>query len=228
MSVVSKQKIKQPTSLALPEGVTKDEFTAILFDVIQVTKSHKWHSGDAIIEGEKRFGEDLVVQLRGEFFDGREEEDEQLERWVRVCRLIEPERRIRALSFSHHEAIATQEPFRQDELLKAAVDLRLTVKELRKMAKGEMFVDPETGHLIESADRVEQEIPSDQPTTNKADSAPNESIAPDRMEAMVEEAKQELCPTILRLERYLSALGALNDEFEDALQKMRQHGEVMR
>jgi len=103
------------------------------------------------------------------------------------------------------------DPPEQDRILELAVEHHLSSRDIRKMCKGELYVD-DNGNVIESADRIEQEQPTDK-------AAPN-------AEAAIAEARQQLNPTLNKLEGYLLMLG-YQGEHDAALAKLRQYGEML-
>ena len=197
------------TALSVPQNMRYEAFCESVAAHEYMGESVNWWIGDLLVFGYDKFGEDKTLQA----INATRKKPDTLSSYKWVAESIEPARRRQELSWSAHKEVAMLDPCEQDRMLQMAVDHHLSSREIRKMCKGELYID-DNGNVIESADRVPCE-----------DSAPNE-IPKDRKEAMIAEAKAELCPTILKLRAYLAVLGD-NGEFDAVLDRMQQYGEMM-
>jgi hypothetical protein len=93
-----------------------------------------WILGDGFVYGEGRFGE-----MFSQAIEDYSQESARNAMWV--ASRIEPVRRLTALSWSHHQQVASLEPREQDRLLALAAERKLSVTELRAAVR--LFREPE-------------------------------------------------------------------------------------
>ncbi len=141
------------TGLALPEGLSFDEWQAIGERLRVASAACLWWVGDWLAFGERRYGEAYAQAL-----DDTEWEYETLRAAKWVAEKIESVRR-RTLSWSHHKEVAALEAGDQDRLLDQAVAENWTRSELRAAARrvkhGEATVDEQ---FLKWAERVGAEF----------------------------------------------------------------------
>jgi hypothetical protein len=90
-----------PVSLALPQGLTYDQWRDTLLAYAKVGKAMQWWIGDALQYGEDRYGEEYA-QAASE--TGYSEESLRGFQWV--SSRIPPAVRRSTLSWSHHQVVA--------------------------------------------------------------------------------------------------------------------------
>lgn len=115
-------KVKMPIEEAMlfAEGLSK------------INRSIQFWWGDFLNYSEKTYGEDYA-QLVPEGI-----ETATLIKWKWVSDRIKPKIRQQDLTYSHHEEVAAiEDEAERESFLKKAVKENLTVRELRKMIKGE-------------------------------------------------------------------------------------------
>lgn len=103
-----------------------DGYAAILGWLGAMYKRIAWYTGDALLEGEQRFGE-AAFQVADAL--GMSERTMLNRRWV--CSRIPPVRRLPGLSFSHHESVAPLGPREQRRWLGEALREGWTREHLR-------------------------------------------------------------------------------------------------
>ena len=96
-----------------------------------MARSINWLIGDWIAYGEHHFGEKYAQAI-----DITGLEHQTLMNIVSVAKLVPPERRREALSWSHHQAIANVKADEQDEWLDRAEQEGMTVARLRSRLQG--------------------------------------------------------------------------------------------
>ena len=114
----------------LKSGTTFEEWQAqgaMLFDM-----AHKcpFLIGDWVTVGEAQWGEKYAQAL-----DSTKLRYETLRNYVWVCQQVELVRRQEKLTFSHHAAVASLPPEKQDEMLALAIAEGWSSKELRKAVR---------------------------------------------------------------------------------------------
>jgi hypothetical protein len=136
--------------LAVPRGVEVSEIglkiTAKLsYDawadmMKRVQRAHRsmlWILGDGFVYGEGRFG-----QLFSQAIEEHSEETARNAMWV--SSQVPPVRRLTALTWSHHQQVASLEPREQGRFLQEAVDHGWRVHELREAVKAfKLLLEPE-------------------------------------------------------------------------------------
>lgn len=115
-----------PTSLVLDPGIAFDEYLEVCAALGAIARGHQWWIGDALVDGEERFGEEFA-QGEGEL--GLEPRTAANYRWVAAS--VEASRRREDLSWSHHAEVARLAPADQRRMLKWAADTGATVRQLR-------------------------------------------------------------------------------------------------
>lgn len=113
-------------SLKLPEAMPEERYYEIVNALLRMGRSHQFWIGDALREGERRFGQHYTKRL-----DCTGYEAPTLRNFVRVARKVESSRRRDDLSFGHHDAVAAQEPEDQTRWLQRAVQNGWSVMQLR-------------------------------------------------------------------------------------------------
>jgi hypothetical protein len=121
------------TGLTLPSDMAVETWLAVGERLKLLERSVQWGIGDWLNYGERSYGE-MFSQALSEF----DFERQTLENWKYTALHVEASRRRETLSFSHHVEVASQEPERQVELLDGAECQGWTVRELRKVVKGEV------------------------------------------------------------------------------------------
>jgi hypothetical protein len=114
----------------LPKEQTFDEWLELGRNLASANKTLNWWIGDWWAAGSHRYGERARVAAEGIF--GRE--FQTLRNFASVCRSFETSRRRDTLSFNHHEAVASLEPAKADELLERAERDNWTVRDIRAEA----------------------------------------------------------------------------------------------
>ena len=204
------------TALKVPAGMNYDEFCQSLRTHEFLSESINWWLGDLLVMGTKAYGEDRVVQA----ISATRKKPDTLDSYRNVAERIEPARRRSELSWSAHREVCMLEPDEQDKKLSDAVEHHLSSRQLRKLVKGELFIE-ENGNVTESADRdVPQEPAPDQPTANETSSTSTD--LPTDPEARIEQARTELNDLLNKVQLYLTILGG---SFGDEISRMRQYGE---
>lgn len=132
--------IRTDTSLKITKRVQFAEWQAEFNKLDRTRAGHQWWIGDALNEGERRFPETWSQVIDPDEEDQRQENNpsETYQTYMRVACRIEPRRRLREVSWSHHQAVAYLESDEdQDYWLARARDERISVHKLRKLIKGE-------------------------------------------------------------------------------------------
>lgn len=124
--------------LDLPADISWAEWEALGDGLAHVERTLKWALGDWLLAGEARFGEAAygaapVVAL----FEAARE---TIRKAMWVCERIPPVRRRTALSFGHHDAVASLDPAVADELLDRAEAEKWTRAQLRAAVRDERAI----------------------------------------------------------------------------------------
>ena len=120
------------TGLTLPSDMAVGTWLAIGERLKLLERSVQWAIGDWLNYGETAYGEMFSQALSDLDF-----ERQTLENWKYTAGKVEVSRRRETLSFSHHAEVASQDPERQKELLEGAERQGWTVRDLRRVVKGE-------------------------------------------------------------------------------------------
>ena len=129
----------QPTEkgLTVDRDPTYAEWFAVGVELSRLYKSLQWVIGDFLNYGEAAFGESYA-QIYTLFEQGDVDAARQtLANWKSVAKLIPPDQRHPALSFSLHAAVASEEPERREALLQEAEERGYSVSALTARARGE-------------------------------------------------------------------------------------------
>jgi hypothetical protein len=140
----------KPTKLVIRGKMTAQEYAGLLATLGGMARNHQWWVGDALVDGEKRFGEDEYSQL----VESADLEPHTLTNYRWVAASVEPSRRREDLSWSHHAEVARLAPETQTLMLAEAVERSWGVRELREavairypQSGREPETPPETGQL---------------------------------------------------------------------------------
>lgn len=116
-----------PTGLRFPAGrMPFDSWRETLRGLGAMAHGHQWWIGDALVEGERQYGEEAA---QGEHDLGIPAQTQLNWRWV--ASRIELSRRREELTWSHHAEVARLDPDTQDALLERAIEESLGVRQLR-------------------------------------------------------------------------------------------------
>lgn len=123
--------------LAIPKGVevseiglkitarlSYDQWADMMKGIQRAHRSMLWILGDGFVYGEGKFGEAFSQAI-----EDYSRESARNAMWVSAR--VDPVRRITALSWSHHQQVASLPADEQDKFLRAAVEKHLSVHELR-------------------------------------------------------------------------------------------------
>ncbi len=124
--VVPQTEYLQPAALALPEGLSFEEWQDVGRFLEQTNGAVQWWLGDWLNYGEAAYGEKYAQAL-----DAERWEYGALRNMAYVAGRVEMSRRRDNLSFSHHAEVASLDPDVQDRLLGAAAEKGLTRQGLR-------------------------------------------------------------------------------------------------
>lgn len=116
----------KPTCLVIPAELTIDEYVALLRSLGAIVHGHQWWGGDALVEGERRYGDDFA-----QYADELGVEPHTLTNWRWVADSVKPSRRREDLSWSHHAEVARLDPKDQRAALAHAAKQELNVRQLR-------------------------------------------------------------------------------------------------
>lgn len=116
----------KPTQLVIPAEMTIDEYVALLRSLGAIVHGHQWWGGDALVEGERRYGDDFA-----QYADELGVEPHTLTNWRWVADSVKPSRRREDLSWSHHAEVARLDPKAQKAALAHAAKEGLNVRQLR-------------------------------------------------------------------------------------------------
>jgi len=118
------------THLELTDTPVWDQAVRITRNLDVMGRNVQWWWGDWLNLCEEIFGEKYAQLIPDVGWDPK-----TLQNWKWVASRITPVRRLAALSWSHHEAVAGLEPDQQDNLLAQAEVERWTVREIRGAAR---------------------------------------------------------------------------------------------
>lgn len=104
----------------------------------QIGRASSWWAGDWLTYGERHFGEQYAqgVSVLGY-------SNNTIRNWQWVCERVPINRRVSALGFAHHQAVAALEPDEQDAMLADAWANGWSVAELKRQIKGDPDPVPE-------------------------------------------------------------------------------------
>lgn len=138
-------------ALSLPKEQTFDEWLEFGRNLANANKTLNWWIGDWWAAGSHRYGERAKVAAEGIF--GRE--FQTLANLASVCRSFESSRRREVLSFNHHEAVASLEPAKADELLERAERDGWTVRDIRAEAAAVRSAPAGVPREVQSRESIE-------------------------------------------------------------------------
>lgn len=116
----------EPTRLVIPTNLTLDEFVGLLRSLGGIARGHQWWVGDALVEGEKRYGEEIAQHA-----EELNLEPHTLTNWRWVADSIKSSRRREDLTWSHHAEVARLPAKDQTTALAKAAKESWTVRQLR-------------------------------------------------------------------------------------------------
>ena len=144
--------IRTDVSLRITRRVKFDQWKEE-FDKLDRTRAgHQWWIGDALNEGERLFPEEWSQAIDPNEEDARQQDNpsETYQTYMRVACRIPARRRLREVSWSHHQVVAYLESDEEQDYWLARVrdeQPRISVHKLRKLIKGEkdaeLEVDPD-------------------------------------------------------------------------------------
>ncbi len=120
-----------PVSLTLPARLDAKVYARVCTVLGDVSRGVQWWAGDALVYGERTYGEDQFSQLAESL--GYTADALTALRWV--SDRIEAARRRPKLSWSHHREVAALTPREQDRWLARAEAATWTRAQLRKAIK---------------------------------------------------------------------------------------------
>lgn len=120
-------------SYSAPTDISFDDWSADVYLLGRFQARIPFHLGDAIIFGQKAFGEEYSQALDP---DELGLSMQTIYNYVWVCRAIPQERRRPELSWEHHKIVAGQVPDLQDYWLERCVQEHLSTRELRDVMRG--------------------------------------------------------------------------------------------
>jgi hypothetical protein len=123
-----------PTELVVEGGLSESEWLSIGRALTHVESSSKWWIGDWVNAGMKAFGKGVAYSLA---VQATAQERHSLYHTAWTASKFEPHRRIAALSFSHHQAVAALPADVADRLLKEALELGLTAEQIYQAGREE-------------------------------------------------------------------------------------------
>jgi len=110
--------------LKITGRLSYDQWADMMKGIQRAHRSMLWVLGDGFVYGEAKFGEAFSQAIE-------EYSRESARNAMWVSSQIPPVRRLTALSWSHHQQVASLPADEQGKFLKSAVEKRLTVHELR-------------------------------------------------------------------------------------------------
>lgn len=120
-----------PTSMQMPEDLTKNEWAQIGHTLLSVKSSLSWYLGDWLSHGGSRW-EGTYMELAEQF----QYEIHTLETYASVCRKIHSSTRVETLSFAHHRHVTKYaDPQVQQRLLLDAVNQNMSTRDFEKYIK---------------------------------------------------------------------------------------------
>jgi len=118
------------TSLELPENLSIHDYFEIGQKINTLHKSTTWLLADLMEYGEGHYG-DSFSQVASELGF----RPETLRNALYVAKKWPKNRRRKELSFAHHQSVSSMEPEVADRLLDSAIELELSVAELRVLKR---------------------------------------------------------------------------------------------
>jgi len=124
------------TALALPDGLTFDEWAQVGEALGTMDRASAWWTGDWINAGERHYGESYAQAL-----DRTKLDYQTLANRAWVASRVEFSRRRENLSWGHHEVVAALGPAEQDTWLDRAEVEGWSVHELRRAIKAPLLLE---------------------------------------------------------------------------------------
>lgn len=119
----------------LPADLTFDEWRSVVGTLQTIDRAVKWWLGDALVFGERRFGEDASAALPTAEEDPYEISQSVLKQAAWMSSVFPPGTRVPELSWTHHRVVADLEPEDRSTLLREAVAARLSTRDLVQRVK---------------------------------------------------------------------------------------------
>jgi hypothetical protein len=133
--------ISTTTSLAIPKGLTKDQWVAIGTTLGKSDSSLRWWIADWWVYGDHRYGDRKALAVTGVFGLAFE----TLMDYGTVSRNVKASNRFEALSFTHHIQVAALRPAKQKRYLTRALESGWSVSELKKQIAADSGSDRDLG-----------------------------------------------------------------------------------
>ena len=160
--------VRTDVSLKITRKVKFEEWQSEFDKLDKTRKGHQWWIGDHLNEGERLFGDECLQVIDPDEEAERAEDNpsETYQTYMRVACRIPERRRLREVSWSHHQTVAYLESDEeQDYWLARARDERISVHKLRKLIKGdeisETEVDPDPDLYVLQDPEVRQYLMTD-------------------------------------------------------------------
>lgn len=149
----------EPNALKINGPVEYEDWEKAYNGCKKVAMGCPWWTGDALDQGEKRFGEQYSQAL--------DQEDASTHmKYKRVCAEFPPDERRKSLTISHHIEVLSLDMLTKNKVLDIAVRDNLSVRELRKLIKATLgIVGPATdwyGKFTALVEKAEDEIDDEQ------------------------------------------------------------------
>ena len=130
MSITPQNAITRQTTTALEinPAATYDEWLETGRTLLRIEGALQWYIGDWLVYGERNFP--TYTQALADL-DLSDSQIEAYKKRVWVSAAIPPRRRHEALTFGHHESVASCEPAMADSLLRWAIEENATVRGIR-------------------------------------------------------------------------------------------------
>lgn len=164
---------------------------------------HQWWIGDHLNEGERMYGEDYlqVIDPNEEAERAENNPSETYQTYMRVACRIPARRRLREVSWSHHQTVAYLESDEEQDYWLARVrDERISVHKLRKLIKGEpqaeVEPDPDLFVLQDPAVRAYLETDIQNQRKQFADVPENAPFLRDQLVSRIEASQWQLSRTV--------------------------------
>jgi hypothetical protein len=119
----------------LPPDLSYDEWRNVLALTEHIAEASPWWLGDAIVYGERRFPDRHAQALPTAEEDPQGARQSRMKSAAWVSSKFPPVTRVTELSWSHHRAVAEFEPVEARRLLMAAVNDKLSTRDLIEKAR---------------------------------------------------------------------------------------------
>jgi hypothetical protein len=118
--------------LVLRDGLPFDRYQEIVSNLEATQRNLNWFIGDAVLYGERTYGEEAYQAFSG--FESMGFGIERIKQAGWVASQFPPNTRVKALSWSAHRTVAALPEPERTELLERAADEGMTTRELREAA----------------------------------------------------------------------------------------------